>query len=184
MRHDGKEHVSDIPPKVMDNKEFESLARKLRPTLCKAALRIVADPMTADDVVQDTLLKLWVLRERLDEYSSVEGLAVTISRRLAINYLRDHNPAQFTQLSPQETGDTDSGQPSAEDEMIARENSALLGKAIEALPAPQQTLVRLRHIEGLDNDEIARLIGSSPGAVRTALCRARQNVAKIFMAHR
>ena len=44
----------------------------------------------------------------------------------------------------------------------------------------QQTLLRLRHIEGYDNTAIANLLGTSEGAVRTALCRARRRVALIF----
>lgn len=165
----------------MQNKEFESLACNIRPTLLKTATYIVADGMAAEDVVQDTLLKLWVLRGNLDGYESVEGLALTIARRLALNYLRASNPARFASLSDDDTATlTDSG-PSPEDQIISHENEAILGEAISALPPPQQTLIRLRHVEGLDCESIAALLGSSNGAVRTALSRARQNVAKIFL---
>lgn len=120
----------------MQNKEFESLACNIRPTLLKTATYIVADGMAAEDVVQDTLLKLWVLRGNLDGYESVEGLALTIARRLALNYLRASNPARFASLSDDDTATlTDSG-PSPEDQIISHENEAILGEAISALPPP------------------------------------------------
>jgi RNA polymerase sigma-70 factor (ECF subfamily) len=44
---------------------------------------------------------------------------------------------------------------------------------IEALPTMQQTILRLRHVEGMEYSEIARITGSSEEAVRKALSRAR-----------
>ena len=41
----------------------------------------------------------------------------------------------------------------------------------------------MRHIDGLTNAEIAAIVGSNEGAVRTALSRARMRVAEIFTKH-
>ena len=49
-------------------------------------------------------------------------------------------------------------------------------KVIETLPDMQQTILRLRHMEGMDSKEIANLTGSTEVAVRKALSRARQAV--------
>lgn len=53
-------------------------------------------------------------------------------------------------------------------------------KVIEALPDLQQTILRLRHMEGMDSKEIAELTGSTEVAVRKALSRARQAVRDKF----
>ena len=47
---------------------------------------------------------------------------------------------------------------------------------IETLPSLQQTILRLRHIEGMEMSDIAALIGSNEVAIRKALSRARQAV--------
>ena len=54
----------------MTSGEFEILARGLTPRLRTEARRIVADDMDADDVVQDIMLRLWSMRDRLDALQS------------------------------------------------------------------------------------------------------------------
>ncbi|MCH5221811.1 MAG: sigma-70 family RNA polymerase sigma factor [Muribaculaceae bacterium] len=152
--------------------EFEILARSLRPTLVKTARRMV-DKDDADDIVQDTMLKLWSMRDNLDEYRSVEALAVIITKRLAINILRKNSKElQFD--------DIELSEPSAEDIIIGRQTTDYVNSILASLPDPQQTLIRLRHLEGYDNAAIASLLDISEGAVRTALSRARKRIAEIF----
>ena len=50
----------------------------MRPTLLRQALRYMEDADEAEDVVQDVLLKLWFLRNRLDHYRNIEALAKRI----------------------------------------------------------------------------------------------------------
>ena len=50
----------------MEKEQFEIEARRMRPTLLRQALRYMEDADEAEDVVQDVLLKLWFLRNRLD----------------------------------------------------------------------------------------------------------------------
>lgn len=65
----------------MTSGEFEILARGLTPRLRTEARRIVADDMDADDVVQDIMLRLWSMRDRLDALQSVEAFALIATRR-------------------------------------------------------------------------------------------------------
>ena len=159
----------------MTTAEFEILAHSLRSRLVKEARRIVGGAPEAEDVAQDTLLKLWTLREGLGQYRSVEALAVLIARRMALNVLRRGHGSE-----PVELADVAASVPSAEDVLIGRQTVEYVDRVLSSLPDSQQTLLRLRHIEGYDNASIAALIGSTEGAVRTALSRARRSVAKVF----
>lgn len=131
--------------------------------------------MDADDVVQDTMLKLWSMHDGLDELRNVEAFAVVVTRREALNALRRMHPDRHLALDESLPGD-----PSPEDELIERQRRQLADKVMAQLPDSQQILLRLRHVEGYDNNAIASLLGTSEGAVRTALCRARRRVALIF----
>ena len=51
-------------------------------------------------------------------------------------------------------------------------------KMIDQLPEMQQTIIRLRHMEGMEMKEIASLTGSTEVAVRKALSRARKALAQ------
>lgn len=161
----------------MTEKQFETLARSLRPALHAAACRITADRMSADDVVQDAMLKLWSLRDRLDSLRSVDAFAMVVVRHLALNSLRSSGTHRLADLA-----DDDISIPSAEEELLEREQRQNVDRILGSLPDAQQTLIRLRHIEGYDNAAIAALLGSTEGAVRTALSRARRHIATIFAA--
>ncbi len=54
-------------------------------------------------------------------------------------------------------------------------------KVIDTLPAAQQVVLRLRHIDGMPMDEIAQLTGASEAAVRKQLSRARMAVRKYYL---
>lgn len=161
----------------MTLRDFEILASTLRPRLLRNAGSILDDRMEAEDIVQETMLKLWTLRESLDECRSVEAFAVVITRRLAINALRHRKPGVFVDLEDDMTA-----LPSAEEELIHRQQTAAMDALMASLPEAQQTLIRLRHVEGYDNASIAAILGCSEGAVRTALSRARKKVAELFQA--
>ncbi len=72
----------------MEQKAFEIEIQRIRPHLINEAEQLLKDGEEAEDVVQDTILKLWTMRDRLDEYRSMEGLAVVMVRRLALNQMR------------------------------------------------------------------------------------------------
>ena len=72
----------------MHRSEFESFVKSVRPVLLARANSVVSDADAAADIVQDCLLKLWSMRQSLDDYNSPEALAMTIVHRLALNSLR------------------------------------------------------------------------------------------------
>lgn len=160
----------------MNAREFEILARGLRPRLVRSIRPMLGDD-DSEDVAQDTMLKLWDLRDTLDIYRSVDALAMVIARRLAINLLRDRHPERYEAL---DDATASAANPSPEDDVIMRQTIDYVDRIIATLPDAQATLIRLRHIEGYDNATIAAMLGSSEAAVRTALSRARRRVAEIF----
>ena len=86
--------------KQMEETEFEHIAQEMRPRLtahCQRYLSAGALAEEADDIVQETLMKLWKMRERLSEYQSIEALGMTIARNLCIDHQR-RNKAQTASL--------------------------------------------------------------------------------------
>ena len=147
----------------MERQGFEKEATRLRPMLVRYAIRMVHDEDKAEDLVQDTLLKLWNIHDSLEQYRSVDALATTIIRNLSLNAIRDDHKA-----------DVD------EDMMDAEETSEVM-RLIGLLPDMQQTVLRMKHVEGLEIDEIAQMIGSKPDAVRQNLSRARKKIRDQFL---
>ena len=149
----------------------------MRPALLRLAMRYTEDTDEAEDVIQDVLLKLWFLRDRLDRYRSIDALATVITKHLCLNWKRDRHP-DFVAL---EEGMTIFVEDNPEQELVREERMEELLALIGKLPDLQQAILRMKHVEGFEVEEIARLTGSNPVAVRTNLSRARKKVREQFL---
>ncbi|MCM1522362.1 MAG: sigma-70 family RNA polymerase sigma factor [Muribaculaceae bacterium] len=162
----------------MESREFTLIAPGLRERIVSMVKRFAPAEGPADisdDVAQDTLLRLWSMKEKLDEYRSVEALAMTVARNLALDALRSARPHQgLEDLALADRG------PAPDEVMALKETSIRLDAIISALPSLQQAVLRMRHEDGMEIDEIALALGSTPGNIRTALSRARHNVKNLF----
>lgn len=163
----------------MERNEFESMAPPLRERIVAMVIRMSADidEDLADDVAQDTLLRLWTMRDRLETYRSVEALAMVIARNRAIDLLRERS-APTISLDDFDRADHS---PTPEETMIGHEETDALHRILSTLPSGQQAVIRMKHIEGLEINEIASITGSTPGAIRVTLSRARHHIKELFM---
>lgn len=152
----------------------------MRPALLRVAIRYLENADEAEDAVQDALLKLWFLRDRLDQYRSVDALAIVITKHLCINRLRG---VRIEKVGL-EQGISLSGGENPEMKLVEEESMQEILEVISTLPDLQQSILRMKHLEGFEVEEIARLTGSTPVAVRTNLSRARKKVKEQFMIHK
>lgn len=151
---------------------FEGEAARLRPILLRIAMSITGSADDADDIAQETLLKLWFLRDKIHEYSCIDAPARIIARNLSLNAIRDRRPSVAIEQCEHMFFADDAG--------IASEINEEMTLAIAKLPDTEQAVLKMKHLEGMETEEIAKLIGSSPGAVRSALSRAREKIRKLF----
>ena len=151
----------------MTQEEFKEEAQRLRPRLMLTARRYLGDD-DAEDTVQDALLRLWQMVGELRQ--PFDALALRLTRNLCIDKVRRKRPT----LTLTDSGETD--QAENDDERIER-----MMAVVSTLPDLQQTVLRLRHLEGMEMNEIADLTGSSEVAIRKALSRARQAVRQKYM---
>ena len=151
----------------MTQEEFKEEAQRLRPRLMLTARRYLGDD-DAEDTVQDALLRLWQMVGELRQ--PFDALALRLTRNLCIDKVRQKKPTVMLT----DSGGTD--QADGDDERIER-----MMAVVSTLPDLQQTILRLRHLEGMEMNEIADLTGSSEVAVRKALSRARQAVRQKYM---
>ncbi|MBQ7422806.1 MAG: sigma-70 family RNA polymerase sigma factor [Prevotella sp.] len=149
----------------MTTEEFKTEAERLRPRLMELANRYADDEETAEDLVQDALLKLWKMCGKL--HVPMDALASVVVRNLCINHVnRRHFHAKMAVMELSDDGDS-----TTDDWRIER-----MMAIVDALPDFQQTLLRLRHIDGMETKELARLLDMTETAVRQALSRARRSV--------
>ena len=142
--------------------EYKEEVERNRPRMLSVARSYLKAGEEAEDVVQDVLLKLWQLLDKLR--IPMGPLALVLVRNRCIDCLRR---LQTTIDIPEYV---------AESEPTSDERYEKVMRLVDKLPTMQQTIMRLRHMEGMEMCEIAALTGSNETAVRKALSRARQAI--------
>ena len=158
--------------------EFSSIVQAHRPQIFRFLLSSTRDVDLAETLTQECFLKAHRNWEGFRGESSV----MTWLMRIAINLEKDHwrnRRLQFWRHTRTNSVDLDeasewlpSGERSAEQKMLAREQVAHVWKAVEGLSARQRTVFLLRYVEDQDLSEIAQVTGLSEGTVKAHLSRA------------
>ena len=156
----------------MDKTGFNQLMSHLRPKLYRFALSFIRRTDEAEDVVQEIGIKMWERRSELDTMRSVEAYAMTAVRNRCLDYARSPHSRTSELLETHDATHEQTPYKTLEQSDMA----AFVRRLIERLPEQQQTVIRLRDIEGYELDEIAEITGINEGAVRTSLSRARQKI--------
>ena len=157
--------------------DFRNDILPLKDVLYRLALRITLDSAEAEDIVQETMLKLWNRRDRWDEIDSIEAFAMTICRNLAL----DHQKRMDTQHASLDDAGTLFSMPNAQtptpfDHTVAQDRIQIVRQIIDTLPEKQRTVLQLRDIEGKSYKEIADVLSISESDVKVTLFRARNEL--------
>ena len=144
--------------------EYKEEVERNRPRMISVARSYLKASEEAEDVVQDVLLKLWQLLDKLR--IPMGPLALVLVRNRCIDCLRR---LQSTIALPENV---------VESEPTCDERYEKVMQLVDKLPTMQQTIMRLRHMEGMEMYEIAELTGSKEAAIRKSLSRARQAIRK------
>ncbi len=153
----------------MTVEEYQQAVAELQRELQKVAERYLPGSDECDDVVQETLLRLWQMHDQL--HLPVLPFAKAIVKNLCLDKLRRTH--HFDDIDDMHKIPSEDDPP---DERIER-----MMNIIDTLPSIQQTVLRLRHLEGMEFKDIAKITGMSETAIRKAVSRARQSVRDIYL---
>lgn len=145
----------------------------LKDKLFRLALRITMNRAEAEDVVQDTMLRVWGRRDEWEGMESVEAYCLTVCRNLAIDR------SQLKESQNEELTESNANTPDSADPYslcVRNEQMALIHRLISGLSEKQRTILQLRDVEGKSYKEIADIVGVSEEQVKVNLFRARQKI--------
>ncbi len=151
-----------------------------RDKLYRLAVSLLGDRQEAEDTLQDTFLKLWHMRDKLDTYRSVEALAVTMTKNMCFDKLRSYKfrKQDGSEFEPVKLR-SDFRDPATGIELS--ESSTIIHSLIETLPDQQRLVMQLRDVEHYSYDEIEELTGLERNNIRVNLSRARKNVREQYL---
>ena len=150
---------------------FERYAQRLKAYM----LRQGADPATAEELAQETLLVVW---RKAALYSAEKGSLTTwiytIARNLRIDRLRKETPWQEL---PDNLADTlVSDEPAPDESASNRQREVRVQKVLSSLSAEQRQVVEMAYIEGLSHSEISERLSLPLGTVKSRMRLAYQKV--------
>lgn len=151
----------------------------LKNVLYRLALRITMSKEEAEDVVQDTLLKVWDRRDTWQDIDSIEAYSLTICRNIALDKVKRSSWNN-------ETLDQDSLEPHVSNaatpyqRMEQKDMVDMVRRIVDSLPEKQKTCMQLRDFEGKSYKDIAGIMSISEEQVKINIYRARQAVKQKF----
>lgn len=174
--------VSDIPDDVLigdvaagDRDAFRVLAQRYTRLFYAVAVRAGLDRSEAEDVAQDTLLRVWRSADtwRRDGGASVRTWLYRIAWNICTDRLRQRK-RPMVELPEDLAAATDGADKIMQDAQRGR----IVGAAMAELPERQRVALILCHYEGLSHAEAAGVLGTTAKGVEGLVGRARQELAK------
>jgi RNA polymerase sigma-70 factor (ECF subfamily) len=159
----------------------EGLLRRYQNRLYRYLLRMVREPAAAEDLFQQTWLRVIKNIERYDPQRPFEPWLFSIARNLALDELRRRAPESLDQAEDR-LDRSGFSEPDALSALLARERSDLLKDALGDLPAIYREVLTLRFDEEMKLEEIAEVWGAPVSTVKTRLQRALKALRRRLLA--
>ena len=162
-----------------DHDSYEILFKLYYAKFVNFADAIIKDRNAAKDIVQDAFIKIWANRARLDENQVLQNYIYVIVKRLILNYLRDHRPAESldSEVAQKLQSTAWGGQDLI---VIANETRNRMQDIIARMPAQRRTVFAMSRNQGMTNKQIAEALQISVKTVERhmtlALAELRENI--------
>jgi RNA polymerase sigma-70 factor (ECF subfamily) len=145
-----------------DTQAFGKLVQRYQRRIVRFAERMLGEADAAQDIAQETFLRLWRARSRLPLQGNLGCYLFRIARNLCLDYLRSAHTTETLD-------DQADLLPAAGSDLAASVQAKALAEAVrcivQALPEPQRVVFILSHYEELSYQEIAEVIGCPVGTV-------------------
>ena len=171
-----------------DGRAFEQIVLQTERAVYNLALSIVKKKEDAEDVTQETYLRLWRVASELKLEGSLKLYILKAARNLALDLIRKNSRRdEIDTVILDSDGEFEID--IADDSPDSRPDASYLRKveketvlqSIEELPSAAREMIVLRDIEGLSYAEIGAMLGIAEGTLKSKLFRARDRLRKIIL---
>lgn len=161
--------MSDAPSPLA----FEDVVEELSDPLRRYLVRLVGNRATADDLLQETLLKIARALPDFEGRSSVKTWAFTIATRVATDHFRrPQNRARMVEID--EAAQVD--EPVSDQRLVIDEMNSCVREVIDSLPEDYRAALVLHDLEGQTAAQVAEIAGCSVATAKIRIHRARRRL--------
>ncbi len=125
----------------------------------------------AEDIIQDTFIKVWDKRAQLDPDKSIKSYLFTVCRNVCLDTLQKAGNTESLRADI-----IDNYEAQIDDNEFILHNEALLRQAIESLPTQRRIVFEKAKFNNLSYDQIATDLGISKGTVSDHLVKAMRTI--------
>lgn len=150
----------------------------LKNQLYRLALRITLDSAEAEDIVQETMIKVWNRRDNWQDIDNIEAFCFTVCRNLALDSIKRHENQNETLDDGQAEKPDMAANPS--EQTIENDQLAIVRQIVDSLPEKQRSCIQLRDFEGKAYKDIAQILGITEEQVKVNIFRGRQTIKQRF----
>jgi RNA polymerase sigma-70 factor, ECF subfamily len=161
-----------------DPDAFASLLSRYQNRLYRYLLRWVHEPATADDLFQQTWMRILEHIHSYDPGRSFDAWLFAVARNIAIDYLRRRRPDSLDEPRADSrplSADLPSDNPGALELVLRAERDERVQRALASQPPLFREILSLRFEEDMKLEEIAQVLGVPIGSVKSRLSRALEH---------
>lgn len=166
---------------------YNDLVKRFERPLLVFIFRMIRDEDYAKDVLQETFMRLYRSRDKLQEDKSLKSWLYMTANNLSIDWLRKHKPGRVSSMDHQDStfqalADSSSMErpQRPDDQFQDRWVQEKILAAIDQLPSQQRMAMTMRSMKGLSLKEIAEAMNSTEQTVGTTLFAARKKLIKML----
>ena len=171
-----------------DGRAFEHIVLATEGAVYSLALSILKKKEDAEDVTQETYLRLWRTVTELEIESSLKLYLLRTARNIALDLIRKNSKRSDADTVVEGTDgdfeldieDTDSSS-RPDVAYLQKLEAEAVREAIGELPPSARELIILRDVEGLSYADIAKMLGIAEGTLKSKLFRARERLRKTIL---
>lgn len=164
-----------------DQLAFRLIYDRYRKRIYTFLLRFLKSTVLAEEIVQETFLKIWLMGPELQKINHLEPYLLTLSRNKALDLLRRiEREVKNDRIRTQNWSE---GHNDTEEAILLQDTNALLQQGIDKLPPQQKKVYQLCQQQGLKYEEAAVALNLSPLTVKTHMQQALRFLRKYMNDH-
>ncbi|MCW1734359.1 RNA polymerase sigma factor [Anaerorudis cellulosivorans] len=153
-----------------DQKAFEKLFERYHKKLYAYLMRLLDSKEDAEEIVQESFIKIWEKREEFIEGYSFDAFLFKIAKNTFLNFTREKVNRRVFEDHFQLINEVESGK--TDDYVIFKETREIIRLIIEGMPPRRREVFMMRKVEGLSRKEISEKLGISVITVDSQLLKA------------
>ncbi|MBO9732830.1 MAG: RNA polymerase sigma factor [Chitinophaga sp.] len=163
-----------------DGDAFRQLFFAVLPWLTPYVKKVIRDPDSVEEVVQETFIRIWISRDKLPGIENLQAWIMRVASNECFTWFHKQAAARMTTALPDTLPEATTNQ--VEELVASRETLHLIKEAIALLPPQRRKIYLMSREQGLKTQEIADKLQLSQSYVKNTLSAALNNIRQFLQA--